>query len=149
MASLPRYRRSPLRLAGAATERKRPARRLAYAAVARRARGRCELCGAAQDPLDPHHAFGRGHLPGIPAKVCEMPELILGVCRPCHDRIHAGDQELVARARLMAVTRFAEFHELSWAAANLSWVRPTDVEPGAPRDLADVMRELVVLAGVA
>lgn len=108
MPSLPRYRRSGLRPVGQGTMRKASRRRQAYAVVARRAKGICEIvgCGRAQDPLDPHHTFGRGHLPGIPAELCDSPELILGICRPCHDAIHGGDEEKRDLTRLQALQLF-------------------------------------------
>jgi hypothetical protein len=107
-------------------------RHIEYAAVAMRAKGRCELCHIEQDPLDPHHAFGRGHLPGIPADICETRECILGICRPCHTGIHEGNEALSDYARAVCVKRFALRHQLSY--------------PGADAVLADpleVMRSLV------
>lgn len=115
--ALPRYRRPKISSIGAATKRKLPTRRMAYAAVTRRAKGHCELCGLPQDPLDPHHAFKRGHLPGIPADICDSEDLIIGVCRTCHDRIEGIpglgiDSELQYEARLHALERFAARYDL-------------------------------------
>jgi hypothetical protein len=112
--------------------------------VTRRAHGHCEFpdCHRAQDPLDPHHAFGRGHLPGIPAEVCETRELILGICRPCHDAIHNGDERKLKLARLQALNQFMVRHQLDdprmrhLSPAELPWI-----------DLVDVMRELVRVYG--
>ena len=147
MSALPRYRRAPLRTLGAAAVRKRPTRAANLAAVSRRAAGRCELCGddveRRGERLDGHHAFGRGHLAGIPAEVCETPELILGICRGCHDVIHQGGLRAVAgqglvdacdHARWAAVTRFIVHHELEEEAQHVPLGDPVDV-----------MRELVRL----
>ena len=117
MPALPRYRRAPLRAVGASTERIRSVRQLAYRAVSLRCRGRCETCGHAWEAqsgfaLDPHHAFGRTHVAGIPARHCESPELVLGICRPCHERIHLGDQKLADEARWLALERFCARWEL-------------------------------------
>jgi len=133
---LPRYRSRTLRQLGAVTERKRPVRRLTYAAVAKRAKGCCELCDfdvehAGLRP-DPHHAFGRGTLPGIPASLCESRELVLSVCRECHDRIHDGDQALANEARGMAILRFCAHHGLA-----------ERLDALLPLDPVDIMRELV------
>lgn len=137
--SLPRYRKRRISPNGKASERKRPVRRVEYEAVSRRAKGVCEmpLCSRKQDPLDPHHAFGRGHLPGIPAELCETRELILGVCRVCHDSIHAGNQELLNLARRQAIERFAVHHGLISPRVERQ-VRVADGER-----LLDVMRDLV------
>ena len=75
----------------------------------------CEApgCDRRQDPLDTHHTFGRGHLPGIPKTLCEKRELLLGLCRRCHDQIHVrGDIRLGDRCRDTACDRFAERHDL-------------------------------------
>lgn len=112
---LPRWRRPPIRSTGQGTVRKLPQRRAAYAAVARRSRGRCELCSADVEArggrLDPHHVWGRGHL--IPAEYCDTPESILGICRECHDRIHAGDAGLRDTARWTCLNRFVELHNIA------------------------------------
>lgn len=144
--SLPRYRPvRRLRPLGRRAARVRPVRRVEYAAVAVRARGRCELCGYSWEEitgrsLSPHHTFGRGHLPGIPQAICETRELILGLCmnwplaghHGCHERIHAGDVHLGDAARRMAIGLFANRHALSYR--GWPWEDPLEV-----------MRELVRL----
>lgn len=114
MGTLPRYRRKPINPIGAETKRKMPARRLAYAAVTKRAKGACEMpgCTRRQDPLDPHHTYRRGRLPGIPAEFCDTPELILGVCRPCHDRLEV-DAAYSDVARWLAFDLFLPRHDLA------------------------------------
>lgn len=112
--ALPRYRRRPINSAGKGSLRIQDQRRNAYAAVARRAKGQCELpgCGRRQDPLDPHHTFGR-HSTDVPAALLESAELISGICRPCHERIHGQDDaELAAEARCQALERLAERYDI-------------------------------------
>lgn len=123
---LPRYNRKPIAKQGARARRLAPTRAQAYAAVSKRARGRCELCEARQDPLDPHHAFGRGHLPGIPSAVCELPEMILGLCRHEHDRITGLpglgiDEELSDKAKHYAIALFCERFDLEYDLLAESW----------------------------
>lgn len=123
---LPRYSRPGLSQRGTRSRRVAPTRAQSYAKVSRRARGLCELCGRRQDPLDPHHAFGRGHLPGIPAYVCEMPEMILGLCRACHDpitgKLGSGvDQELTDKAKHLAISRFCETFDLMYDLHAENW----------------------------
>lgn len=137
--SLPQYRKPHARInvRGAAFKRKWPTRQQSYVIVTRRAKGKCELCSRAQDPLDPHHAFGRGHIHGIPSAICDSPELIVGVCRTCHDRITGLpgigiDQELADKAQFLAIRRFCEAHdELASEAVLLA------------EDMVDEMRRLV------
>lgn len=110
--SLPRYRRQPVASIGRAAKRKAPTRAQAYAVVAKRAKGTCELDGTRQDPLDPHHVFGR-HMPGVPDAVLELAEMLLGVCRHCHDRVTGMvgsgiDVPLDDEAKHMALARFCE-----------------------------------------
>lgn len=137
---IPRYiraYRTPLRARGAGTARKAPNRAKVYALVSMRARGRCELpsCGVAWEAtgglLDPHHAFQRGHLAGIPAAYCDSPELVMGLCRDCHDAITAGNLVLTAEARALALQRFAAKHGLDLKAL---------IADAGP-DLVDVLRE--------
>lgn len=134
--SLPRYGRRPIKPEGRRAERRRPSRQQAYASVSRRAQGRCEMpdpsglngrCNRAQDPLDPHHTFMRGHLHGIPDDVCDSALLILGACRQCHRRAHE-DPALMDAARLTTAGWYAEAHGLPF-------------EPVG--DPVDVMRDLV------
>lgn len=125
--SLPRYRRPRISPIGRATKRKRPTRAQSYAIVARRAKGKCELDGTPQDPLDPHHVFGRGHLFGIPSAVCELPEMLLGVCRRCHSLITGEtfsgiDESLDDRAKHLAVQRFCERFDLEYDPLCEDWV---------------------------
>lgn len=133
MSPLPRYHKRRLNPIGKATERKRPVRRVEYEAVSRRAKGFCELCQQRQDPLDPHHSFGRGHLPGIPVEVCETRELILGICRRCHDAIHGGDQDLLVLARRKAMAQYVVSCGLGQVA----------VERFTGERLVDKMRQLI------
>lgn len=116
--SLPRYRRPRLSPVGKSAQRKWPTRQAAYAQVAKRAKGRCEDCGRAEEQtltgrLDPHHAFRRGHLAGIPAEVCDFPECIFAFCRPCHDTVEASG-ELTDQYRWLALERFAVRFHLNW-----------------------------------
>lgn len=116
---LPRYRRATLRQLGRASTRVRPVRRVEYAAVSKRAKGVCELCCCEWErltgrSLSDHHAFGRGHLPGIPVAHCESRDAIVGLCnnwpptghQGCHERIHSGDGALADEARYLALARF-------------------------------------------
>lgn len=137
--SIPRYvrqHRTPLRARGAGTLRKAPNRRVVYALVSKRAAGKCELCGVSWErvtgnPLDPHHAYGRSHIAGIPAVYCDSPELVLGICRLCHDRIHSGALALADDARLQALERFCARHGLDFLGL---------IAEAGP-DLVDVLRE--------
>lgn len=110
--SLPRYARKRVAPIGRAAKRKAPGRAQAYAAVARRAKGTCELDGTRQDLLDPHHVFGR-HMPGVPDAVLELPEMLFGVCRRCHDHVTGLpglgiDEGLDDAAKHKAIARFCE-----------------------------------------
>lgn len=74
--------------------------------------------------LDGHHVFGRV------GKYADTPELLLAICRSCHDAIHRGDQEKADKARSLALSRFTERWDLEL---------PELMEEAGP-DLVDVLR---------
>ena len=134
---LPRYARRPLRAQGAGTIRKRQVRQFVYQTVARRCRGRCELCGAEWErmsgrPLDPHHPYGRR------GEYADTPETIIGACRPCHDAIHDGDVKLTKKARMLVLERFCLRRDLELPELLAEFgPDPIDVWNGAARRLEE------------
>lgn len=153
MKALPRYHRPLRRLnaVGARAQRQMPTRRAVYAEVTKRAHGCCEVCGLdwerlADEPLDPHHPFGRGHLGGIPARYCEV--VVIAICHDlpatghhgCHERIHDdGDEALIGAAQGKALAVFAERYGLQRKLAELltsEW-SPLEIMRGLCRTLED------------
>lgn len=137
--SLPRYK--PLRpkkpLArinpiGADTKRKMATRKKTKETIVLRARGRCELCGELQDPLEHHHCFGR-HRTGVPDAILELPEMGLGLCTPCHrDVTSPSKPSHIAKAR-----------RAQWMALARLFTHSTPVEHGLDDDPMAVLREWV------
>lgn len=118
MRKLPLYRRKPIPTMSDKEKVRRRSRTQVYALVSRRARGMCEApeCLTRQDPLEPHHAFGRGTKPGIDTNLCEIPEAILGICTACHQRAHhEGKLEALGRtAVLKIIGKLSDDHGVSF-----------------------------------
>jgi hypothetical protein len=120
LRKLPLYRRKPINPVSDREKVRRRSRSQVYAIVAKRAKGVCEMpgCFARQDPLAPHHAFGRGTKADISTDLCETPEAILGICDECHRKAHDGHDYLLEIAGMTAMRRLSALtgrrpHDLS------------------------------------
>jgi hypothetical protein len=72
---------------------------------------RCELCHRQGLGLDPEHVFGRvGTGAGLGWPWCDMPELLAGLCRECHDA------RTIGKGRPDLGWVWADVESLRWAA---------------------------------
>lgn len=98
--------RTRLRQVGAAARRRSPEWLATVAAVRGRCHGNCEACGRACERVDPHHVFRRGNR--IERSVADLPELVAGLCRMCHDLVEQHPQGKQQRTlEWVALARYA------------------------------------------
>ncbi len=127
--------RRPLPKVGRQAGRWMKWRDLNRAIVSRRARGRCEVCQAQGVGIDWHHVAGRGHL--IEEPFASWHLLTCGVCRDCHNRIHADP--LGKEAVKVQTACMARLNDHSDGRLPEPWpdARPLDVIRAYVRTLAE------------
>ena len=72
----------------------------------------CEVCG--DKAVDIHHVSGRG-MGGSPTKEKDVPENLIALCRPCHDRAELIREPTISKEEII------EIHKLTFRSFRKIW----------------------------